>query len=151
MNLIPLIIIFICAFALQYLLTFIQMKSFNEHYRRLRKQGRVAIGKINGALHAGAIAMFSIDSEGVIMEGSYMQGVTVFARFKELKGFEGEDVAVLTMEQCRQMGLAKPISKAVVEASSNYNILMSGGVIPEKPAPLTQAFNFITGKKKTVS
>ncbi|MDO5410002.1 MAG: transcriptional regulator GutM [Lachnospiraceae bacterium] len=141
MNMILLIILFLVAFALQYLLTFIQMRSFNEHYRNLRKQGRVAIGKSKGAIRAGAIAMFAINSEGIILEGSYLQGVTVFARFHTLKGFEGMDVGKLTAEDCKQLHLAKPLSKAVIEASSNYNILMSGKEIPEEPAPLTKVAN----------
>ena len=80
MNLIPLIILFCIAFALQYLLTFLQMKSFMGSYRSLRQKGRVAIGKAKGAFRAGAIAMFAIDGSGNILEGSCLQGVTVFAR-----------------------------------------------------------------------
>lgn len=141
MNIIPLIIIFCAAFALQYLLTFVQMKSFNESYRRLRQQGRVAIGRSKGTLRAGAIAMFAIDDSGIILEGSYMQGVTVFARFHELKGFEGMDVGNIRPEECRKLHLAKPLAKAVAEASSNYNVLMNGGEIQEEPAPLTKIIN----------
>ena len=57
MNLIPLIILFCIAFALQYLLTFLQMKHFMVSYRNLRQKGRVAIGKARGAFRAGAIYM----------------------------------------------------------------------------------------------
>ena len=46
MNLIPLILLFMAAFVLQYLFTFMQMKDFNMHYSTLRKMGRVAIGKV---------------------------------------------------------------------------------------------------------
>ena len=57
MNIIPLIILFCIAFALQYLLTFLQMRSFMGSYRSLRQRGRVAIGKARGAFRAGAIVM----------------------------------------------------------------------------------------------
>lgn len=147
MNMIPLIILFCIAFALQYILTFVQMKSFNASYSRLRRQGRVAIGKSKGFLRAGAIAMFAIDGSGMILDGSYMQGVTVFARFRNLKGFEGTDVGNIQPEDCRKLHLAKPLEKAVLEASSNYNILMTGGEIPEEPAPLTKIVNMF-GRKK---
>lgn len=150
MNIIPLIILFCAAFALQYLLTFVQMKSFNTSYRRLRQQGRVAIGKSKGALRAGAIAMFAIDESGSILEGSYMQGVTVFARFRELKGFEGMDVGSIKPEDCRKLHLARPLSKAVQEASSNYNILMNGGEIQEEPAPLTKVVNMFSRRKRSI-
>ncbi len=139
MNIIPLIVLFCVAFALQYLLTFIQMKSFMQSYRSLRQKGRVAIGKTKGAFHAGAIAMFAIDSSGSILEGSYLQGVTVFARVRSLKGFEGMDVGAIRQTDCQKMRLPKPLAKAVLEASSNYRILMSGGELTEEPAPLVKA------------
>lgn len=141
MNLIPLIILFCIAFALQYLLTFLQMKSFMGSYRKLRQKGRVAIGKAKGAFRAGAIAMFAIDGDGKILEGSCLQGVTVFARARTLKGFEGMDVGTLCQEDCKRMHLPGPIKKAVLEASSNYRILMAGGELKEEPAPLAKAAN----------
>lgn len=141
MNIIPLIILFCIAFALQYLLTFLQMRSFMGFYRNLRQKGRVAIGKARGAFRAGAIAMFAIDGSGTILEGSYIQGVTVFARARELKGFEGMDVGGVQKEDCQRMRLPGPVTKAVLEASSNYRILMSGGELKEEPAPLTKAAN----------
>lgn len=141
MNIIPLILLFCIAFALQYLLTFLQMKSFMRSYRRLRQQGRVAIGKAKGAFHAGAIAMFSIDQSGTILEGSYLQGVTVFARTRTLCGFEGMDVGAIQKTDCEKLHLPKPLTKAVLEAASNYRILMSKGEILEEPAPLTKAAN----------
>ena len=52
MSLIPLMLLFLAAFMLQYLFTFIQMKDFNRHYSTLRKMGRVAIGKVKGVLRA---------------------------------------------------------------------------------------------------
>lgn len=141
MNLIPLIILFCIAFALQYLLTFLQMKSFMGSYRSLRQKGRVAIGKAKGAFRAGAIAMFAIDGDGRILEGSCLQGVTVFARARALKGFEGMDVGTICQEDCKRMHLPGPITKAVLEASSNYRILMVGGELKEEPAPLAKAAN----------
>lgn len=141
MNIIPLIILFCIAFALQYLLTFLQMRSFMGSYRSLRQIGRVAIGKARGAFRAGAIVMFAIDGGGDILEGSCMQGVTVFARVRPLKGFEGMDVGTIRKEDCQRMHLPAPLTKAVLEASSNYRVLMSGGELMEEPAPLTKAAN----------
>ncbi len=141
MNLIPLIVLFCIAFALQYLLTFWQMKGFMRSYRRLRQKGRVAIGKAKGALRAGAIAMFAIDNNGMILEGSCLQGVTVFARVRTLQGFEGMDVGAIQKADCQKHHLSGPLTKAVLEASSNYRILMSGKEIPEEPAPLQKAAN----------
>jgi len=145
MNFWFLIICFGIAFILQYMLTFIQMKSFTAHYSKLRKKGRVAIGKIKGGFYAGSIAMFAIDENGIILEGSYMQGITVFARLKELKGFEGKNVGILTKADCKN--LAKPLTKAILEASSNYNVIMGGGEVVEPPSPLQRLGNIFTAKK----
>lgn len=147
MNLIPLMIIFMIAFVLQYLFTFIQMKDFNKQYGTLRRMGRVAIGKVKGAFRAGAIVMFAIDDEGYILAGRFMQGVTILARCKELNGFEGKDVGTLTVEDCKALRLSKSLTKGVLEASSNYNILMNGGEIPNPPTPFQRIGNFLTGKK----
>jgi glucitol operon activator protein len=148
MNFWFLIICFGTAFILQYVLTFIQMKSFTTHYSKLRRKGRVAIGKVKGGFNAGSIAMFAIDQDGIILEGSYMQGITVFARLKELKGFEGKDVGVLTKADCKN--LAKPLTKAVLEASSNYKVIMGGGEVAEAPSPLQILGNTFTAKKLKV-
>jgi len=145
MNFWFLIICFGTAFILQYILTFIQMKSFTTHYSKLRRKGRVAIGKVKGGFNAGSIAMFAIDKDGIILEGSYMQGVTVLARVKELKGFEGKDVGILTKADCNN--LAKPLTKAILEASSNYNVIMGGGEVVESPTPLKRLSNIFTAKK----
>ena len=48
----------LAAFCLQFLFQMVQMKSFNKFYTKLRKKGRVAIGKAKGGFHAGAIVMF---------------------------------------------------------------------------------------------
>lgn len=149
MNLIPLMILFLAAFMLQYLFTFMQMKNFNQHYSFLRRKGRVAIGKVKGVFRAGAIVMFAIDEQGIILAGSYLQGVTVLARCRKLRGFEGKNVADLNEEDCRTLRLSKSLTKGVLEASSNYNILMAGGEIPEQPGLVQRMINGM--KKQTTA
>ena len=41
----------LAAFCLQFLFQMVQMKSFNKFYTKLRKKGRVAIGKAKGGFH----------------------------------------------------------------------------------------------------
>ena len=55
-------------------------------------------------------------------------------------GFPGPDIAI-RKEDCQRMHLPAPLTKAVLEASSNYRVLMSGGELMEEPAPLTKAAN----------
>ena len=147
MNIVPLIIIFMLAFLLQYLLSFKQMKDFNYHYSYLRKQGRVAIGVIKGGFKAGAIAMFSIDDNGNVIEFRYLQGVTIFSRFKSFNGFTGSNVANLSEVECRKLKLAKPITKAILEASSNYRIFTSGKEIPVPPSNFQKLIGLFKHKK----
>ena len=113
-----------CLFALK------QMKEFSKSFSAMRKLGRVAIGRTTGILQAGAIVMFAIDEEGVILQGKRMMGVTVLAKFKEFNQFVGKNVGEIAEEDTR--GLARPLRKAVLDASMNYNIIMSGGQIPPR-------------------
>ncbi|SDX97551.1 transcriptional regulator GutM [Eubacterium barkeri] len=137
MNMIGLIFLGLSAFALQALLTFVQMQNFTKHYQALRRMGRVAIGRRRGALRAGAIALFAIDEEGCILAGRYMQGVTVLARFRTFKnGFEGLNVGALTPSDCKERQLASPITKAVLDAATNYNTIIAGGDVPMPASPL---------------
>ena len=98
MNFWFLLICFGVAFLAQYALGMMQMKSFTINFGKLRRQGKVAIGKKKGAFRAGSIVMFAVDENGIILDSSYMSGVTVLAKFKKLKGFEGLNVSTLKKE-----------------------------------------------------
>lgn len=137
---------FLTALLLQFLFQMIQMKSFNKYYTRLRKIGRVAIGKAKGGFHAGAIVMFAIDQDGIILDGCFMRGFTMFARFKDWNFFDGFDVGKIQKEDCRTIGV--PLRRAVLDASSNYNTIMNGGEILEKPGLLTRIGDRVFGVNK---
>lgn len=134
------------AFILQFLLQMVQMKSFNKYYTKLRKMGRVAIGKAKGGFHAGAIVMFAIDQDGVILKGCFMRGFTMFARFKDWDFFNGIDVGTIKKTDCETIGVS--LRRAVLDASSNYNTIMSGGEVLEKPGLLTRIGDRIYGVNK---
>lgn len=134
------------AYALQFIFQMIQMRSFNKYYKKLRKMGRVAIGKAKGGFHAGAIVMFAIDQDGVILEGCFMRGFTMLARFKTWNFFNGIDVGTIRKEDCETIGV--PLRRAVLNASSNYNTIMSGGEILEKPSLLHRIGDKIYGVNK---
>ena len=53
------------AFVIQFVLSSFQMKNFNNEFVRLRRKGKVAIGRKSGGFHAGAIVMFRIDEKGL--------------------------------------------------------------------------------------
>lgn len=144
MNFWFLLICFGVAFLAQYALGIMQMKSFTVSFGKLRRQGKVAIGKKKGAFRAGSIVMFAVDNKGIILDSSYMSGVTVLAKFKKLKGFEGLDVAKLQEKDTK--GFPKQVREAILEASSNYNIIMSGGEVKEPLSPLAN----LTGSIKNL-
>ena len=82
----------VLAYIVQVILGLRQLKHFNRVYARLRKKGRVAIGRNSGRIKAGTIVMFAIDEEGKVLEGQKMQGVTVMAKFKSMPAYLGQDI-----------------------------------------------------------
>lgn len=136
----------LAAFSLQFVFQLVQMRSFNKYYSKLRKQGRVAIGKAKGGFHAGAIVLFAIDQDGVILNGSFMRGFTMLARFKDWDFFNGIDVGTITKDDCATIGVS--LRRAVLDASSNYNTIMSGGEVLEKPSLFQRVGDKIYGVNK---
>lgn len=136
MNIFGLMILMAVAFLLQYLIGCYQIKNFSKSFGQLRKLGRVAIGRYNGKIRAGVIVMFAIDSQGNIICAEKMEGVTVLAKFKKLKGFEGQNIADIKESDIKKFTLQT--RKAILDAVSNYNIITNGGEIAEKPSPLKQ-------------
>ena len=64
------------AFVIQFVLRSFQMKNFNNEFVRMRRKGKVAIGRKSGGFHAGAIVMFRIDDEGIIQESKKIEAVS---------------------------------------------------------------------------
>ena len=85
------------AFVIQFVLSSFQMKNFNNEFVRLRRKGKVAIGRKSGGFHAGAIVMFRIDEKGIIQESRKIEGTTFLARVKDFPGFEGRYVGDLSV------------------------------------------------------
>jgi DNA-binding transcriptional regulator of glucitol operon len=127
------------------------MNRFTKHYREFRRNGRVAIGKHDGILRSGVIIMFLIDDQGIIKKGKYIQGVTVFARYKDINhSFIGKYIGTLTQKDCKQIHYSKTLSLAIIDARNNYNIITAGGTLPEKKSPfgrLLDMFRFSFAKK----
>ena len=115
MNLIVLGILFILAFILQYALTYVQLNSFKRSYSKLRRIGRVVIGRKKGAARAGAIVMLAIDGNDKVITGEAMQGVTVLARFKKFEYFNGLKVGTINREDCKAIKLSASLTSAVLD------------------------------------
>ncbi|GAA4719366.1 transcriptional regulator GutM [Brevibacillus fulvus] len=125
------IVLFIAgAFLVQTALGFLQIRHFSKAYAKLRRMGKVAIGKKPGRFRAGTIVLFAVSDSGKILEAKKIQGVTVMARVKDLPGFEGKNIRTLQeadMAHCNHL-----LKMAILDAVFNYKTIMSGGVIPEK-------------------
>lgn len=87
--------IVILAYGIQILLGMRQLKHFNQVYMRLRKKGRVAIGRRAGKIKSGTIVLFALDQQGRVLEACKMQGVTVLAHFKDMPDYVGQDIHYL--------------------------------------------------------
>ncbi|MCD8019435.1 MAG: transcriptional regulator GutM [Clostridiales bacterium] len=121
------------AFALQIVLSMLQMRHFTKEFVALRRRGKVACGRQAGGFHAGAIVMFLIDDSGIIQTARKLEGVTCFARVKELGGFEGKYVGSLTGEEIPKTH--KNLRKAVADASLTYRKYTAGEEIVDPPSP----------------
>lgn len=137
-------LLILAMFALQAVLSVMQMRHFSREFIKLRRRGRVACGRQAGGFHAGAIVLFLIDGEGVIQEGKQLFGVTCFARVRDLPGFEGKHVGTLSEEDLPRHG--KNLRKAILDARNTYNKFISGEDIPEPPSPFQRAGRALTGR-----
>ncbi|MGY4110390.1 transcriptional regulator GutM [Aeribacillus sp. SP014] len=90
MQLIIIMLFIAGAFMVQLALGYFQIKHFAKAYIELRKIGKVAIGKRPGRIRAGTIVLFAVSDSGKILKAMKIQGVTVLAKVRELKGLYGQ-------------------------------------------------------------
>jgi DNA-binding transcriptional regulator of glucitol operon len=128
------------AFVLQIVFGYFQLRCFTKEFVRMRKIGKVAIGKKPGVIVAGTIVLFAVDDGGNILDASKMQGVTVMAKFKKLKGYENKNVALLKENDYENEN--KGVRAAIANAVSNYNTIMGGGEVPQPPSLFQRIKNY---------
>ena len=121
------------AFIIQFIVSSFQMKNFANEFARMRRKGRVVVGRKSGGFHAGAIVMFLIDENGLIREGKKIEGTTFLAKVKEYPGFEGVYVRDLTKDMVPKSH--KNLGKAVEDAANTYRLYTAGEEIPNPPSP----------------
>lgn len=138
--------ILLVGYVLQFFFGAMQIKDFTRAYGPLKRKGRVAIGRVNGSFRAGAIVLLCIDEDAIITDGAYMMGVTVLAKFKKFEALNGRHVGEIKEEEV--LNFAKPLRRAILDATFNYNTVIGGGEIPRKLSPLEKFNNLFTRKKK---
>ena len=96
MNIFILGAIAIIAYILQIFLGMKQIKNFNSVYIRMKRKGKVAIGRRPGKIASGTILLLGVDQRGTIQEAEMMQGTSILARFKPRPQFVGINIHQLT-------------------------------------------------------
>lgn len=96
MNIYVLGAIAIIAYILQIFLGMKQIKNFNSVYIRMKRKGKVAIGRRPGKIASGTILLLGVDNAGIIQEAEMMQGTSILARFKPRPQFVGINIHQLT-------------------------------------------------------
>ncbi len=136
MDVLKLGLVIIAAFMIQAVLSLIQTKHFTNEFVKLRKQGKVAIGRKSGGFHAGAIVMFLIDDHGNIKRGKKLEGISFLARVRPLDGYEGRYIGDLREEDGPKNH--RNLRKAIADAALTYRKFVNGEEIDAPPAPLTR-------------
>lgn len=106
------------AWIIQGLLSFWQLKHFNQRFKLLRKDGRVVVGKSKGRFSAGVVLMFCLDPDCNIIKGEKMEGISIFAKLKPFHTFN--HLNLFQLEESKCIGLSKTASNAVMNAIDNY-------------------------------
>jgi len=130
-------LIFIGAYLLQSILTLRQIKAFNSNFQAFRQKGKVVTGKKSGRLIAGTVILLSIDDEGVVKDGTIMQGVSVFAKFKPFSTFNGEQLMDLNNEHPLVVSLHKFTKLAVEDARELYIRHLTGTLVQQSYSRVT--------------
>ncbi len=133
MFFILLIVLAAIGLVIQYLLGIVQIKNFSKNYIELRKKGRVAIGRKPTIFRSGTLVLLQLNRQNVIESARYMQGVTVFAKFKELKGLEGRKIMTLNSNNLK--GYNRLQINAILDAKNTFEIIQNGGQIETIPSP----------------
>jgi len=129
-----LIVILAVGFVVQYLFGIVQIKHFSKQYIELRENGRVAIGRRPTIIRSGTLVLLQLNNKNEIEEVRYMQGVTVFSRFRQLKGLEGKKINKLQKEDFSKYN--KLLTRALIDAQHTFNIIQAGGEIEPIPSPM---------------
>ena len=133
-------------FGLQFWLSSFQMKNFNNEFVKLRRKGKVAIGRKAGGFNAGAIVMFQIDDDGQIREGRKIEGTTFLARVKDFPDLNGRNVATLTRADGPRGH--RNLARAIEDAALTYNKYVNGEVLEDTPSPLGKVGKLVFNKAR---
>lgn len=102
----------------QGILTFFQIKDYKKNADELIKKGRIGVGNAKRRFSAGAIVLLTADDNEVVVEGRIMEGVSVFAKFKDFPNYNGSKLSTIMAETHEKISSTQGIEKA--RASATY-------------------------------
>ncbi|MHB1393585.1 MAG: transcriptional regulator GutM [Clostridia bacterium] len=97
----------------QGLLAYLQICDYRKRLSVLKLMGMVGIGTQKGILGSGNITILACDKRGRVVRGEKLEGITIFERFKEIKGIEG-----LTLDDLKERLPEKKVTKGDKEKKS---------------------------------
>jgi len=108
------IIIFVTAWIIQFVMTFFQMRRYNKRLAELKKLGPTAVGMSGSMYKRRAYGILVFNDKDTILHAEQFSGWTVFAGLKPVKELEG-----LTLNDVKNLEVELPISKKIRSAFIN--------------------------------
>ncbi|WP_037346612.1 transcriptional regulator GutM [Selenomonas sp. oral taxon 138] len=85
-------------FVIQVVGTHLQVKEYKHAVREMHKLGNVGIGARRRKLGPSNIVVIACNSDGVILDGRIMQGMTILSRFRPMADIVGRTIYDLHAE-----------------------------------------------------
>lgn len=139
------------AYIIQTLFGLKQIKNFNAVYGRMRRKGKVAIGRRPGKIASGTLLLFAVDADGEINEAEMMQGTSILARFKPRPQFVGLNIHELAKEHPVLLKENKLTRQAALNAQKVYLEVEKGNYKESQPvSPIMNAGLQLSMLKQTI-
>lgn len=108
------IVAFVVAWVIQYAMTFLQMRRYNQRLKEMKKMGPTAVGMSGSMYKRRAYGVLVFDDQEKIIHAEQFSGWTVFAGLKPVNELVG-----LTLTQVKDESVELPISKKIRSAFIN--------------------------------
>jgi glucitol operon activator protein len=122
------IILFICAWVLQVILSFYQNRHYGQTVREMstsHSSGYLGVGVIKKRFGIGSVIILVSDLSGKVVNAKELTGVTVFSRFKSTQKLIGRTIDQLlqTKETDDRTKAIKMAVERIVEQQKNQTVL----------------------------
>lgn len=108
------IIAFVIAWILQYIMTYFQMRRYHKRLNELRKDGLLATGMSGSMYKRKTYGILVVDKDERILHAEQLSGWTVFATLKPVNGLVG-----LSTKDIMDDSLELPVPKKIRSAFQN--------------------------------